>query len=129
MSLLHDAYTALLSGLTHKTGNEIHWYNKDGCPITVEPIDIESESYMVRRYREDGSLRWEINYLQDQPHGKCLGWHYNGQLHWETDYVNGQRHGKHIGWSREGEKSFEYHYINDLSTTLEEWEQHDDSTT
>jgi hypothetical protein len=40
MSILHDAYIALLSGLTYRTGNEIYWYDEYNNPITIEPIDI-----------------------------------------------------------------------------------------
>jgi len=62
MTLLHDAYTALLAGLTHRTGNEIHWHDEDGNPITVEPVDVESCICRVRSYYEDGSLCWEKDY-------------------------------------------------------------------
>jgi len=97
-TILHDAYTALLSGLTHRTGKEIHWVDKDGDTITVEPVDVERESYVVRYYYRDGSLYFEIHYLQDKLHGKCRWWHPNGQPQWEENYHQGQRHGKRISY-------------------------------
>jgi len=153
MSLLHDAYTALFAGLTYRTGNEIHWYNKDGCPITVEPVDVEQDSYIVRYFYENGDLYIEIHYLQDQRHGKRRGWHHNGQLQWEMDYVNGQRHGKYVWWYKSGREYVrenyvygklhgssiwwfedgtlicEEYYINGRQVTPEEWDRHNDSTT
>jgi len=111
MTLLHDAYTALLSGLTHRTGNEIHWHDENGHPITVEPVDVEVGSYVVKYYREDGNLYWEIHYLQDQRHGKSIGWYENGQLQWETGYHQGQMHGKDIKWYTNGQLYWEINYI------------------
>ena len=112
MTLLHDAYTAWLSGLTHKTGNEIHWENKYGNPITVELIDAEQEKYIVRDYWENGNVMWEEEYQNSQPHGKNIGWHYNGNKLWEVEYQNGQPHGKNIGWHDNGNKQWEGEYQN-----------------
>jgi len=111
MTLLHDAYTALLSGITYRTGNEIHWHDEDENPITVEPINVECERYMVRRYRDDDSLEWEEDYHQGQRHGKSIRCYKNGQKAWETDYVNDLRHGKHVEWYPNGRKRFELNYI------------------
>jgi len=107
MTLLHDAYTALLDGLTHKTGNEIHWYDEHGNSITVEPVDVEQERYVVRYYRKGGSLDLEENYQQEQLHGKSIVWHLNGNLEWRL---------------------CEQYYINGNKVTYEEWEQHNDAT-
>jgi len=111
MTLLHDAYTALLAGLTHKAGDEIHWHDNYGHPITVEPVDVDTERCVVRRY-SNGSLHCENDYLQGQKHGKHRGWHYNGQLWWETDYTKDQRHGKSVWWHKNGQKEREVNYVN-----------------
>jgi hypothetical protein len=110
MTLLHDAYVALLSGLTTKTNNEIHWQDEDGNPITVEPIDVAECKYVVRHYYENGQKNWETDYYQDQRHGKDIGWHKNGQVYWESDYYQGQLHGKDIGWHKNGQKYWEEYY-------------------
>jgi len=152
MTLLHDAYTALLSGLTHRTGNEIHWHDGDGCPITVEPIDVDSDSYIVRRYRESGSLNsevhychnqrhgkdtvrhkngqlmWEKNYHRGQIHGKSVCWNPNGQKNWEEDWYKGKRHGKHMWWNNDGSLFEEKYYIYDCQVIPEEWKQHNEPT-
>jgi len=112
MSLLHDAYTALLSGLTYKTGNEIHWYDEGGNPITVEPIDVEIGSYIIRYYNEDGNLCREEDCSQYQLHGKSVSWYKNGQKFVEVDYHQGRLHGKSIGWYGNGQIRWETDYIN-----------------
>jgi len=153
MNLLHDAYTALLSGITYRTGSEIHWHNKYGHLITVEPVDVERESYIVRYYYENGSLDLEENYSQRQLHGKYTSWYKNGQKCWEEDYVNGQLHGKCIEWYESGQKEWETNYVNDQKhgksavwskdgtlihetyyihgriATREEWKRYNESTT
>ena len=98
MTLLHDAYTAWLSGITTKTGNEIHWQDERGKPITIEPIDISKEKYIVRYYYSSGSKWSKQEYQNGQLHGKSVGWHESGKKWWEYEYQNGQRHGKSIGW-------------------------------
>lgn len=136
MTILHDAYTALLSGLTTKTGQEIHWKDEDGALITVEPIDIEQCKYIVRYYLENGNKyreieyqndqlhgkhirswengnkRWEEEYREGQLHGKCIEWYENGNKRWETKYRENQRHGKSIEWWENGNKSWEQEYQN-----------------
>jgi antitoxin component YwqK of YwqJK toxin-antitoxin module len=110
--LLHSALTALLSGLTHTIGKEIHWENEDGDPITVEPVDIEKSKYIVRGYWGNGNKYWEHEYQNGQLHGKSFGWHENGNKHWEVEWQNGQPHGKSFGWHKNGNKRWEREYQN-----------------
>ena len=112
MTLLHDAYTALLSGLTTKTGNEIHWQDERGFPITIEPVDISKEKYIVRYYHENGNKKQEREYQNGQIHGKCIGWYKNGNKWWEDEYQNGKRHGKYTCWYENGNKIWEEEYQN-----------------
>lgn len=110
MTILYDAYIALLSGLTHKTGNEIHWQDEYGTPITIESIDIEQCKYMIRYYYENGQKRCEEEWKNGQRHGKLIDWHKNGQKWHEAEYQNGQLHGKNAGWNRNGEKRWEVEF-------------------
>jgi antitoxin component YwqK of YwqJK toxin-antitoxin module len=112
MNLLREAFTALLSGLTHKTGNEIHWEDEDGDPITVEPVDIEKGKYIVRYYWKNGNKCWERECQNGQRHGKSFGWYENGNKYWEREYQNGQRHGKDTGWDKNGNKYWGAEYQN-----------------
>jgi antitoxin component YwqK of YwqJK toxin-antitoxin module len=110
MTLLHDAYVALLSGLTHKTGNEIHWEDECGNPITVEQISVAECKYVVRYYYDNGQVEKEIIYHQDQLHGKYIRWYKNGQKYWEIDYHQDQLHGKVIRWYKNGQRYWEGYY-------------------
>ena len=112
MSLLHDAYTALLSGLTTKTGNEIHWENEVGQAVTIEPIDIKKQIYIIRRYYPNGNKIWEAYYQNEEFHGKSIGWHENGNKRYEVEFQNGQSHGKYINWDESGNKIWEALYQN-----------------
>jgi antitoxin component YwqK of YwqJK toxin-antitoxin module len=112
MSLLQEALIALLSGLTHTTGKEIHWEDKFGDPITVEPVDIENCKYIVRHYYKNGNKYWEEEYQKGQKHGKSFGWHENGNKYWEHEYQNRQKHGKSFGWHENGNKNWEHEYQN-----------------
>jgi antitoxin component YwqK of YwqJK toxin-antitoxin module len=112
MNLLKEAYTALLAGLTYKTGDEIHWEDEDGDPITVEPVDVEKNKYIVRCYWKNGNKWWEDEYQNGQRHGKSIKWHENGNKLWEREYQNGQKHGKSIGWNKNGNKHWKREYQN-----------------
>ena len=114
MTLLHDAYTALLSGLTTKIGNEIHWQDEYGKPITIEPVDIEKEKYIVRYYHENGNKKREREYQSGKTHGKSIGWDISGKKWAEQEYQNGQFHGKSVRWFNGGEKASEEEYQNGL---------------
>jgi antitoxin component YwqK of YwqJK toxin-antitoxin module len=112
MSLLHDVYTALLSGLTYKTGNEIHWNDKNGNPITIEPIDINQNKYIIRRYFKNGQKHWETEYQNGKRHGKSINWYESGNKWFEAKYQNGKLHGKNIYWYENGNKAYEHKYQN-----------------
>ena len=98
MTLLHDAYTALLASLTTKTGNEIHWKDEDGTPITVELTDVSKEKYIIRYYYSNGNRRYEIECRDGKRHGKFIKWRENGNKHLETEFKNGKTHDGSIIW-------------------------------
>jgi len=151
MTLLHDAYTALLSGLTHRTGNRIHWYDEDGKPITVEPVDVDgyrvsyyrgesilcSETYNIKNqlhgqyvwWYPNGQKEWEAYYHQGQKHGRCVGHHPDGQKWIEEYFTNGQRHGKSTRWYKNESVCDKQYYISGRLVNKEEWEQYNESTT
>ena len=90
MNLLQEALTALVAGITYKTGEEIHWHDKYNNPITVECVDAATETYTVRYYYENGQLRYEEQYHQGQLHGTVKVWYENGQLEYEEQYHQGK---------------------------------------
>jgi antitoxin component YwqK of YwqJK toxin-antitoxin module len=110
MSILHDAYTALLAGLTHKIGNEIHWYDEYDNPLTIEPIDMKHGIYVVRYYYANGQKQSEMSYKNNKRYGKYLRWYDNGQKWWEYEYQNDLARGKALGWYENGQKHYEVEY-------------------
>jgi len=87
MSLLHDAYTALLSGLTYKENGKIRWANENNRDIWITIIDVNKEKYYVE-YINNGDKYWYQNGLRhrvDGPSTECSNgykeWCQNGKLH------------------------------------------------
>jgi len=94
MTLLHDAMTAYLAGLTtNRTEKEIWWENERGDKLTVELVNSRWEKYIVRQYYDNGNLWWEENYLKDKLHGLNKTCYKNGNLVHEINYRKNQRHG------------------------------------
>jgi antitoxin component YwqK of YwqJK toxin-antitoxin module len=112
MSLLHEAYTALLTGLTYRTGNEIHWQDEENNPIAIEPIDVENERYIVRYYYPNGQKHLEVECQNGQRHGKFSGWYENGKKHLGAKYKNNYFHGKYLRWYKNGKKYYSIEYKN-----------------
>ncbi len=91
MSLLHDAMTAWLAGLTTKKNEkEIWWQDEDGFKITVELVNLRWEKYIVRHYFKNGNLYREDSYMKDNPHGLCKSYWENGNLMCEYNYLKGK---------------------------------------
>jgi antitoxin component YwqK of YwqJK toxin-antitoxin module len=116
MNLLHDAYTAWLSGLTYKDEKGIHWQDKYDNPITISDIDIETKSYVVRYWYQNGQLQKEVPYQQGQRHGVEKWWYDGGQPWWEIPYQQGQIHGVEKGWHDNGWPYVEVQY--------QQWKKH-----
>jgi hypothetical protein len=137
MTLLHDAYAALLAGLTTKTGNEINWEDKSGKLITVEPLDIKISTYIVRyvggdkfwylndklhredgpaAIRVDGTKAWCINGEPHREDGHAIEYA-GGDKYW---FLNGKLHredGPAVVWA-DGTKAW---FLNGKHLTEEEF--------
>lgn len=113
MKILHDAMTAWLSGLTTKTGNEIHWVDRFNCPITVEVINPEEEeTYIVRYYYENGKLDSEASFYKNMLHGLCRCYYKNGKLEGESNFCEGRPNGLWRWYNEDGQLDYEENYIN-----------------
>lgn len=122
MSILREAMTAYLSGLTTKTGNKIRWKDCAG-ELTIELIDADKEIYILRRYMDDFLFEYEYeaddiqkrivyrnnrmvsrtHFRNGQMHGEHELWHHDGSLMDSLNYKNGTLHGKGIYNSQEVE--------------------------
>jgi antitoxin component YwqK of YwqJK toxin-antitoxin module len=89
MSIVDDAYAALLAGLTtKKNGKEIWWNDKDGNKITVELVDSQTEKWIERYHYPCGQVQYEYNYCKDQQYGLCKCYYEDGQVKYEWNYLN-----------------------------------------
>ncbi len=119
MTVLHDAMTAYLSGLTAKKNKkEIWWQDKNGYKITVELVDADLETYIVREYYDNGKLWFEMNYCKDQLHGLLKCYNDNGNLAWEYNYLKSQRHGLCKHYYDNGNLRTQYNYNNGKRTQI-----------
>ena len=66
MNFLHDAYTALLAGLTHKENGKIKWVDQHDDDIWITTLDIDKEEYYIEypngdRYWYKNGSKWPYN--------------------------------------------------------------------
>ncbi len=88
---VHDVMAAYLAGLVTKLNEkEIWWQDKNGYKITVELVDADLETYVVREYHRRGRLWYEENYLNDQLHGLRRIYDRSGKLYLEENYCEGR---------------------------------------
>jgi len=113
MTLLHDAMTAYLAGLTTKrTEKEIWWENERGDKLTVELVSVRWGKHIIRSYYENGNLNEEYNYFKNQRHGLCRCYYENSILHWETNYRKGTLHGTYKDYYKDGSLRQSGNYYN-----------------
>lgn len=110
--LLHNALAAYFSGITHKTGDEIHWYDEYNKPITIELIDAKDGRYIMRRYFTDGTLASETEYRNDEPNGKCIKMYPSGRKYCSKEYKDGLLHGKLLFFGPGGLLWYGFKYEN-----------------
>ena len=70
-------------------------------------------------YYQNGQLKYEDHYVNDQPHGICKGWYKDGSKMHEWSYKNGQRHGIDKEWDTCEIMSTEYCLYGELITEKE----------
>jgi antitoxin component YwqK of YwqJK toxin-antitoxin module len=71
---------------------------------------LNTGTFIIIKYHENGNKHWEKEYQNGQQHGKSFGWWENGNKWWEIEFQNGQRHGKDIRWHENGNKNWEDYY-------------------
>lgn len=110
MSLLDDVYTAYLAGLTEKTGNEIHWVDEVGIPITVESLRLKTKRYTVRYYDKESKKIIKKVVFQDD--AICSETYYSHRMTEYAQYKNGLLHGRRIIRYEDGRKTIRQLYKN-----------------
>jgi hypothetical protein len=103
MNILHNAYVALVSGLTACNPNnlkEILWKDHIGVNVSIRVINLEDRTYRIKY--DNGDKEW---YKDDKLHredGPAIEladggseWYLNGQLHREDgpaiEYADGNK--------------------------------------
>lgn len=81
------------------------WY-EDGVP------ESESTPEVLRNWYTNGQMESEVEFQDDELHGKASMWHENGELAGECYYVNGELHGKYLEWDENGQLIADKEYEN-----------------
>jgi antitoxin component YwqK of YwqJK toxin-antitoxin module len=82
---------------------------------------LNTGTFTITKYRENGNKHWEREYQNGQPHGRCISWYKNGNKCWEHEYQNGQQHGKSFAWYENGNKEWETYYWEGKQVSEEEF--------
>ena len=89
------------------TKTEIDWWKG---VLHTEVVDTFGKDKRVGlwvfRY-SDGEKQLEIEYDDDEPHGRVVGWYPNGQKSVEGIYKHGKQHDKWTWWHSNGQKKVE----------------------
>ena len=111
---LQKLLTELFSGIAQYKPNTKEIYTKDiyGRPITVEILDVDNESYIVRSYHDNGKLWYQEEYQNGKRHGTSKYWDNKGQLRWQEEYQNGKEHGICKGWRKNGQLWYQQEFQN-----------------
>ena len=102
MTILHDALTALLAGITQYKPNtkEIEWEDKYGYPCTIESLG--DEKYVVRYYYANDNLLWEIPYRAGLREGVEKIYYTNDNLWREIPFKAGLKDGMERRYDKNG---------------------------
>jgi antitoxin component YwqK of YwqJK toxin-antitoxin module len=107
--------------------------NSKDEPLVIDPEVMEmtknwrggQETEIKSEYYENGKLKSEINYKNEQRDGQDTTWYESGKKKSETQYKNGQKDGLDATWYDSGKKKSEIQYKNGqkdgLSTSWNEY--------
>lgn len=109
MSLLTDAYAALLAGLTNKDGELINW-ERDNKPVQIEVVDLDNEEYIVHKKYHNGKASLAEGFKGDLPHGDHISYFSDGVLSKIFQYKDGQLDGVAKSFYYDGSVKREAHY-------------------
>ena len=71
---------------------------------------------------DNGQLRVQTTFLNNEIHGDYKCWYNNGQLYEHTKFVNGKRHGEYKEWHKNGQIKKQCIYVNGkIEGEYKEW--------
>lgn len=109
MSLLTDAYAALLAGLTDKDGDLINW-ERDKKPVQIQIIDLDQEEYVVSKKYHNGKIAFSEGFKGDTPHGEHISYFSDGALARISQYKDGLKDGVSKSFYYDGTVKREAHH-------------------
>ena len=84
-----------------------HRWNGKGYDNNKIVYELKNGNGYVKEYYDNVKLRFEVEYLNGNRHGKGKEYHYNGNLEFEGEYLNGIRHGKGKEYDYDSNLKFE----------------------
>ena len=84
--------------------SEYNYYEKDGEEVLHG---------LFKEYYEDGKIRIEYNYKNDEFNGLCKRYDEDGELESEYNYKDGKRHGL-FKYYEDGKIRAEYNFKNNI---------------
>lgn len=97
----------------------------NGNPEIVHLIDPDTGDKVAHRaFYDDGQLRIEGMYLNDQKHGKWIAYYSNGNTWTINNYEKGEYHGEYLMYNPDGSLRISGHYT--LGKESGHWEFYGD---
>jgi antitoxin component YwqK of YwqJK toxin-antitoxin module len=90
------------------------WYSPNGKPKTIIRYNKKGEDHGLRQeFYEDGTIKTEIDYVNDSKHGQWKEYYENGKLARLTNYANGRKHGQEKVYYINGALKRLTNFVND----------------
>jgi len=112
MTLLHDAYTAYLAGLTTEIKAGILWKDEHGINVVIKIIDAKKETYRVRYYHKNGTVVNEKHYKGNFLHGQSIERYTSGKIKKISNFNKGIECKFSIVYDKFGQKIIEETFNN-----------------
>ena len=82
----------------------------DSYLVVEENYDHRGREGTWTLFYEDGTVKKQITYEDDEKHGKHMEWDRTGRLRFEADFKNGEKDGVFRKWDHNGVLFVETHY-------------------
>ena len=104
-------------------GREIWWHSNGKEKSITLFVNGERQGKAKGRFK-DGTLGWEADWKDDEPHGKYSEFYESGKPQSEKNFVMGKEEGMETSWYENGQKSSEVSWKKGrMMGTLIEWHE------
>lgn len=84
-------------------GMWITYFAADSVTAQIQMWKMGSRDGLYREFFQSGSVKFEMNYAEDRPHGVVQGWLPEGVLQFKGNYNNGVKDGEWLFYTAKGE--------------------------